>query len=66
MDGRDRAVLYLKNDSAGDFQHSYQFTFEEKYLSKHSNIHKGKQTSFLAEVNSKGFFLFPAAMFVSL
>ena len=42
--GRDRAVPYLKNDSAGDFQHSKQFKFEEKYLSKHSNIHKGKQT----------------------
>ena len=34
----------LKNDSYGDFQHSKQFKFEEKYLPKHSKIHKGKQT----------------------
>ena len=65
-DGRDRAVPYLKNASSGDFQHSNQFKFEEKYLSKHSNIHKGKQTSFLAKVNSRCFFLFPAAMLVCL
>ena len=32
-DGRDRAVPYLKNALSGDFQHSKQFTFEEKYLS---------------------------------
>ena len=31
--GRDRAVPYLKNASSGDFQHSKQFKFEEKYLS---------------------------------
>ena len=54
----------LKNDSSGDFQHSKQFNFEEKYSSKHSKIHKGKQTSFLAKVNSRCFFLFPAAMLV--
>ena len=30
---RDRAVPYLKNASSGDFQHSKQFKFEEKYLS---------------------------------
>ena len=33
---------------------------------KHSKIHKGKQTSFLTKVNSRCFFLFPAAMFVPL
>ena len=27
------AVPYLKNASSGDFQHSKQFKFEEKYLS---------------------------------
>ena len=31
-----------------------------------SKIHKGKQTSFLAKVNSRCFFLFLAAMFVPL
>ena len=61
-DGRDRAVPYLKNASSGDFQHSKQFKFEERYLFLHSKIHKGKQTSFLAKVNSRCFFLFPAAM----
>ena len=65
-DGRDRAVPYLKNDSLDDFQHSEQFKFEEKYLSKHSKIHKGKQSSFLAKVNSRCFFLSPAAMLVPL
>ena len=35
----------LKDDSSGDFQHSKLFKFEEKYLSKHSKIHKGKQNS---------------------
>ena len=60
------AVPYLKNGSSGDFQHSKQFKFEEKYLSKHSKIHKGKQTSFLAKVNSSCFFLFPTAMLVPL
>ena len=44
----------------------FRVAFEEKYLSSHSKIHKGKQTSFLAKVNSRCFFLFPAAMFVSL
>ena len=29
--GCDRAFPYLKNDSSGDFQHSKQFKFEEKY-----------------------------------
>ena len=52
--------------SSGDFQHSKQFKFEEKYLYKHSKIHKGKQTSFLGKVNSRCFFLFLAAMFVPL
>ena len=32
-DGRDRAVRYLKIASSGDFQHSKQFKFKEKYLS---------------------------------
>ena len=32
-DRLDRTVPYLKNDSSGDFQHSKQFKFEEKYLS---------------------------------
>ena len=65
-DGRDRAVPDLKNDSSGDFQHSKQFKFEEKYLCKHKKIHKGKQPSFLAIVNSRCFFLFQAAMLVPL
>ena len=56
----------LKDDSSGDFQHSKLFKFEEKYLSKHSKIHKGKQNSFLAKVNSTYFLLFPAAMLVPL
>ena len=46
----------LKDDSSGDFQHSKQFKFEKKYLSKHSKILKGKQTSFLAKVNFRCFF----------
>ena len=29
---------------------------KDKYLSKHSKIHKEKQTSFLAKVNSRCFF----------
>ena len=53
-------------ESSGDFQHSNQFKSEEQYLSKHLDIHKEKQTSFLAEVNSRCFFLFPAAMLVPL
>ena len=57
-DGRDRAILYLKNDSSGDFQHSKQFKFEKKYLYKHSKIHKGKQTSFLAKMNFRCFSYF--------
>ena len=65
-DGCHRAFPYLKNDSSGDFYHSKQFKFEEKCLSKHSKIHEGKQTSFLAKVNSRCFFLFLAAMFVPL
>ena len=52
----------LKKDNLGDIQHSKQFRLEEKY----SKIHKDKQTSFLAKVNSRCFFLFPAAMFVPL
>ena len=55
-DSRDRAVPYLKNDSSGDFQHSKQLKLMEKYLSKHSKIHKGKQTCFLTKVNSRCFF----------
>ena len=65
-DGSARAVPYLKNDSSGDFQRSKQFKFEEKYLSKHSKIQEGKQTSFLAKVNSRCFFLFAAAILVPL
>ena len=57
-DGCGRAVPYLQNDSAGDFQHSKQCKYEEKYLSKFSNVHKRKQTSLLAKVNSRCFFLF--------
>ena len=48
----------LKNDSSGDFQLSKQFKFEEKNLSIHSKIHKGKQTSFLAKVNPRRFSYF--------
>ena len=54
--GRDRAVPYLKNDSSGDFQHCNQFKFEEKYWSEQSNIHKGKQTFFLAKIELQMFF----------
>ena len=39
------AEPYLQNDSAGDFQHSKQCKYKEKYLSKFSNVHKRKQTS---------------------
>ena len=35
-------------------------------MSKFSKVHKRKQTSLLAKVNSRCFFLFRAAMFVSL
>lgn len=45
-----------KNDSSGDFQHSKQFKLKELYLSKYSKVHKRKQTSFLAKVNSTCFF----------
>ena len=56
----------LQNDSSRDFQHSKQCKYKEKYLSKFSKAHKRKQTSLLAKVNSRCFFLFPAAMLVSL
>ena len=59
--------LYLQNDSAGDFQHSKQCKYKEKYLSKLSNVHKREQTSLLAKMNSRCFFfLFPAAMLVPM
>ena len=56
----------LQNDSSRDFQHSKQCKYKEKYLSKFSKAHKRKQTSLLAKVNSRYFFLFPAAMLVPL
>ena len=56
----------LQNDCSRDFQHSKQCKYKEKYLSKFSKAHKRKQTSLLAKVNSRCFFLFPAAMLVSL
>ena len=59
-------LFHILKMTSGDFHHSNQFKFEEKYLSKHSNIHKEKQTSFLAKVNSRCSFLFLAAMLVSL
>ena len=65
-DGCGRAVPHLQNDSHGDFQHSKQCKYKEKYLSKFSNVHKRKQTSLLAKVNSRCFFLFPAAMLVPM
>ena len=65
-DGCGRAVPHLQNDSYGDFQHSKQCKYQEKYLSKFSNVHKIKQTSLLAKVNSRCFFLFPAAMLVPM
>ena len=65
-DGCGRAVPYLQNDSAGDFQHSKQCKYKEKYLSKFSNVHKRKQTSLLAKVNTICFFLFQAAMLVPI
>ena len=34
--------------------------------SKFSNVHKRKQTSLLAKVNDRCFFLFPAAMLVPM
>ena len=42
--------------SCGDFQHSKQCKYKEKYLSKFSKAHKRKQTSLLAKVNSRCFF----------
>ena len=65
-DGCGRAVPHLQNDSYGDFQHSKQCKYKEKYLSKFSNVHKWKQTSLLAKVNDRCFFLFPAAMLVPM
>ena len=65
-DGCGRAVSHLQNDSYGDFQHSKQCKYKEKYLSKFSNVHKRKQTSLLAKVNDRCFFLFPAAMLVPM
>ena len=56
----------LQNDSSRDFQHSKQCKCKGKYLYKFSNVHKRKQTSLLAKVNDRCFFLFPAAMLVSL
>ena len=41
-DGCGRAVPHLQNDSNGDFQHSKQRKYKEKYLSKFSNVHKRK------------------------
>ena len=61
-----RAVSCLQNDSAGDFRHSKQCKYKEKHLSKFRNIHKRKQTSLLAKVNSRCFLLFPAAMLVPI
>ena len=49
-DGCGRAVPHIQNDSYGDFQHSKQCKYKEKYLSKFSNVHKRKQTSLLAKV----------------
>ena len=57
-DGCGRAVPHLQNDSYGDFQHSKQCKYKEKYLSKFSNAHKRKQTSLLAKVNSRFFSYF--------
>ena len=56
----------FKNDSSGDFPHSKQCKYKEIYFSKFSKVHKRKPTSLLAKVNSRCFFLFPAAMFVPL
>ena len=50
----------------GDFQHSKQCKYKEKYLSKFSNVHKRKETSLLAKVNDRCFFLFLAAMLVPM
>ena len=57
-------LFRISKMTAGDFQHSEQCKCKEKYLSKFSNVHKRKQTSLLAKVNSICFFLFPAAMLV--
>ena len=56
----------LQNNSSRDFQHSKPCKYKEKYLSKFLKAHKRKQTSLLAKVNSRCFFLFRAAMLVSL
>ena len=40
--------------------------YKEKYSYKFSNVHKRKQTSLLAKVNDRCFFLFPAAMLVPM
>ena len=55
-DGCGRAVPHLQNDSYGNFQHSKQCKYKEKYLSKFFNVHKRKQTALLAKVNSGCFF----------
>ena len=55
-DGCGRAVPLLQNDSYGDFQHSKQCKYKEKYLSKFSNVHKRKQTSLLAKVKVFSYF----------
>ena len=55
-DGRGRAVPYLQNDSAGDFQHTKQCKYKEKHLSKFSNIHKRKQTSLFGKSELQMFF----------
>ena len=56
-----RAVPYLQNDSAGDFQHSKQCKYKEKHLSKFWNVHKGKSGNSELQM----FLLFPAAMLAS-
>ena len=49
---------YLQNDSSGNFQHSKQCKYKEKYLSTFSKVYKRKQTFLLAKVNSRCFFPF--------
>ena len=46
---------HLQNDSSGDFQDSKQCKYKEKYLFKFSKVHKRKQISLLAKVNSRCF-----------
>ena len=64
-DYRDRAVPYLKNDSSGDFSILNNLSLRRNiYLNIRKFTRENKPL--LAKVNSKCFFLFPAAMLVPL